>query len=118
VNCTALIDGFHSGRDVNRDDVTTRTSSTTTQEIPTMAPEVALPSSVDESMNLIRALAAPSVREDTRPMPAAPHNQIQFFARSAEMGFGVPYRIERTIFDKDAIRNTYCWQVGTCFPAK
>lgn len=52
----------------------------------------------------------PSTRDDAEP--AEIKSPVTFFARSADVGFGVPYRIERTIFDKDAMKNTYCWQVN------
>ena len=117
---------FLSGHDAalqNTDITTTFQPITATTVAPNpVALDVALPSA-DDNVNLIRALDAaanvPSVRDEDSGLTvaaaaaaAAPVNQVQFFARSAEQGFGVPYRIERTFFDKDAIKNTYCWQVS------
>ncbi|GAU94006.1 hypothetical protein RvY_05855 [Ramazzottius varieornatus] len=90
---------------------TSRTSSTSSS-----APTVALPS-VDDDSNLIRALSplSASTRDDPDASSAVPdriRNQVNFFARSAEFGFGFPFRIERKLTDKDAIKNTFCWQVA------
>ncbi|XP_055332982.1 chymotrypsin-C-like [Paramacrobiotus metropolitanus] len=66
----------------------------------------------DDQANLIRSFGGPTSRDDLSAGRPRPASSVSFFARTAESGFGIPYRIERTIFDKDAMKDTYCWQVA------